>query len=62
MGPHQQSLNYLGTPSRRAYREDLSYEEHDLRVSQGWERETWKGHRPVELSAWRDGIQVGRVG
>ena len=59
---HQQSLNYLGTPSPRAYRDDLEYEERDREIADGWGRETWKGHRPIELSGRKDGTQVGRVG
>ena len=60
---HQQSLNYLGTPEPRTYRTDLVYEETDLDLSsEGWERETWKGHRPKMIRTMLGNEPVGRIG
>jgi len=58
---HQQSLNYLGPPRGLPYRQDLEYRLADVHVSDAWESDSWRGHRPQRLAACIDGEQVGAI-
>jgi GNAT superfamily N-acetyltransferase len=59
---HQQSINYLGDPEPRAYRQDLHYAESDLDISSEWARQSWKGHQPKVITARGNGEPMGYIG
>jgi ribosomal protein S18 acetylase RimI-like enzyme len=59
---HQQSINYLGVPERRSYRDDLMYEVTDLVLDNASMLQSWKGHHPKRMSAILDGNSVGWIG
>jgi ribosomal protein S18 acetylase RimI-like enzyme len=59
---HQQSVNYMGPAARLGFRGDLDYEEKPLDISSSWARDSWKGHKPMRISAVRDGRAIGHIG
>jgi GNAT superfamily N-acetyltransferase len=59
---HQQSINYLGTPEQRAYRQDLDYIESDLCLSSQWASQSWKGHQPKVITVYKEGEPMGYIG